>query len=129
MSQNGLVVVGRTLTIEATCAEPACVMLDAQNYRRAIYVSAAGDLSLRRLNITRGRSTLGYGTAQSGGGIRNEGGSLLLESCAVSDNFAQQGAGGIYSNWACSPCETPSCHTIPAAESSPDRGQILGGRT
>lgn len=88
---SGTLVLSRTLTIEGACAEDACVVLDGQAAARVVRVTADGDVVLRRLAITNGRTS--YPTyPDQGGGASVDGGSLLLEACAVTGN---SGGGGL----------------------------------
>ena len=54
--------------------------------------------ALSGLSITDGWATESESGLGNGGGICNNGGSLTVEDCDITDNFAQGSGGGIYSN-------------------------------
>ena len=60
---------------------------DAANESRVIYIDSAVTVSLTGLTVTHG-----YTTAR-GGGIRNEGGTLTVQDCCITDNYGKYGGG------------------------------------
>jgi hypothetical protein len=61
---------------------------------RIFEIKTSTPVVINGLTIANGKAT-GVGFASGGGGIFNRGGVLMLNDCAVSDNSAANGAGGI----------------------------------
>ena len=91
---SGALVIDRHVTIEATCSEAACVVIDAGQSSRVFEVSANGVVTLRRLGITGGVGNPAN-VHESGGGIRVDLGALTLEACHVFNNHCLRSGGGI----------------------------------
>lgn len=70
------------------------VTLSGNQTNRVLTVSAGVELQLINMRIADGKVT-GLAT---GGGIYNNGGKVTLTQCTIENNFAEGGAGGIYSS-------------------------------
>ncbi|MFL6255926.1 MAG: Ig-like domain-containing protein [Pyrinomonadaceae bacterium] len=66
---------------------PDGTTIDANDLDRVFHVHPGATLTLRNIHITNGRWP-------DGGGILVEGGTLVLENCTVSNNYAFMGPGG-----------------------------------
>jgi hypothetical protein len=83
--------INKTLTVDAQGLQ---VTIHGKNYGtgllyRVLTIGSSGNLTLRGLTLTDG---YGY----SGGAINNDGGTLVIEDCAIHGNEAQNIGGAIY---------------------------------
>jgi hypothetical protein len=94
MTING----GDVITVQRSASFPACASTtDPLQRFRIFFLSAAGNLTLDSLTIARGCYLAADG-ARSGGGLRNDGGTLNLNQVTVNGNTARSSGGGIYNN-------------------------------
>lgn len=83
---------GSSLTINGTGADQ--LLISGNNASRVLFVNAGANVSLSGLTITQGNAF------QSGGGIYNNGATLMMTNCIVSNSTDREGAygGGIFND-------------------------------
>jgi hypothetical protein len=93
---SGELLVDKSITISGPGADNLAI--DGNAKSRVFYITSGKTVSVSGLTVTNGNPP-GNPPDDSGGGIYNDHATLILDSCAISDNLAS-GGGGIYNDGA-----------------------------
>jgi hypothetical protein len=96
---NGLPTIVSPLTIVGAGAQVTIIERAASAPPfRLVHIAASGFLTLTGLTLQRGTDPSALSEDAGGGGIRNDGGTLMLTDSIVAENMAAVGGGGIFTS-------------------------------